>query len=145
MDDVTAEEVKTLPQLGKNKQHAGSKKKVTWANDEGSGANDSTEGVGKKPKQKQLGHQETQKQMFYRPKKNISETPPVTAEKTQEKDQEKSHVQKPQGMVYQPKKDKVPGTRTPKQEDGRSDVIASGIQTTVKSPTQITPVMQKSQ
>ncbi len=102
--DVTAEDGKTLPQLGKNKQHAGSKKKVTWANDGGSGANDSTEGVAKKPNQKQLGHQETQKQMFYRPKKNISETPPVTAEKPQKKDKEKYHQRKPQEMVYQPKK-----------------------------------------
>ena len=83
--------------------------------------------------------------MFYRPKKNISETSPVTAEKTQEKDQEKSHQRKPQEMVYQPKKDKVPGTRTPEQEDGRGDVIASGTNTTVKSPTQNTPVLQKSQ
>ena len=123
----------------------GSKKKVTWANDEGSGANDSIEGVVKKPKQKQPGHQETQQQIFYRPKKNIFETPPVTAGKTQEKDQEKSHQQKPQEMVYQQKKDKVPGTRTPKQEDGKSDVIASETHTTVKSPTQNTPMLRKSQ
>ena len=82
--------------------------------------------------------------MFYRPKKNISGTPPVTAVETKETDQEKSHVRKPQEMVYQPKKDKVTGTRTPKQEDGRSDVIASGTHTTGKSPTQNTPMQQKS-
>ncbi len=104
----------------------GSKKKVTWANDEGNGASDSTEGVVKKPKQKQPGHQETQKQMFYRPKKNISETPPVTAEITQEKDQEKSHQQISQEKVYQPKKNGVPGTRTQKQEDGKGDDSANG-------------------
>ena len=80
--------------------------------------------------------------MFYRPKRNISETPPVATEKTQEKDQEKLHQQKPQEMVYQPKKNDVPGTRTPKQEDGRNDGIASGTHTTVKSPTQNTPVLQ---
>jgi hypothetical protein len=68
--------------------------------------------------------------MFYRPKRNISETPPVATEKTQEKDQEKYHQQKPQEMVYQPKKNNVPGTRTPKQEDGRSNDIASGIHST---------------
>ena len=68
--------------------------------------------------------------MFYRPKANISETPPVATEKTQEKDQEKYHQQKPQEKVYQPKKNDVPGTRTPKQEVGGSNDIASGTHTT---------------
>jgi hypothetical protein len=83
--------------------------------------------------------------MFYRPKKNVSETPPVTAERTQEKDQEKSHQQKPQEKVYQPKKKEVPGTRSPKQEDGKGNDIANGTHTTVVSPTQNTPMLQKSQ
>jgi hypothetical protein len=83
--------------------------------------------------------------MFYRPKTNISETPPVATEKTQEKDQEKLHQQKPQEMVYQPKKNDVPGTRSPKQEDGKGSDIASGTHTTVVSPTQNTSMLQKSQ
>ena len=83
--------------------------------------------------------------MFYRPKTNISETPSAVVEIPQEKDKEKSHQRKPQEMVYQPKKDKAPGTRTPKQEDGKSDVIASGTHTTYISRTQNTPVLQKSQ
>ena len=69
----------------------GSKKQVTWANQEGIGANDSTLEVVKKPKKKQMGHQEAPKDMFYRPKKNISETPTVIAEKPKGNDQDKMH------------------------------------------------------
>jgi hypothetical protein len=45
----------------------------------------------------------------------------VTTEKTQEKDQKKSHQQKPQVMVYQPKKVDVPGTRTNEEEKQRKE------------------------
>ena len=61
--------------------------------------------------------------MFYRPKKNISETPPVTDEKTQESDQEKSHVQKPQEMVYQPKKTKSLGLKPRNKKMGEVMVL----------------------
>ena len=50
MTDVTTEEIKTLPQPGKNKSHVGSKKQVTWAKQEEVGASDFSQEVVKKPK-----------------------------------------------------------------------------------------------
>jgi hypothetical protein len=65
--------------------------------------------------------------MFYRPKKNVSETPPVTAERTQEKDQEKSHQQKPQEKVYQPKKRKSLGLDPRSKKMGKGVILPVGL------------------
>ncbi len=81
--------------------------------------------------------------MLYRPKGNETETPHVTAEKTQEREKEKSHQQKPQNIVYHPKK-YVPGTRTPKQEDRRENDITSGRYATEKHPHPKVPQCSKS-
>ena len=50
MQDETAEEEKVTTQPSKNKQHVGSKKHVTWANQDGAELTDSTQGVNKKKK-----------------------------------------------------------------------------------------------
>ena len=50
MQDESAEEEKVTTQPSKKKQHVGSKKHVTWANQDGAELTDSSQGVNKKKK-----------------------------------------------------------------------------------------------
>ena len=103
----------------------GSKKHVTWANQDGAELTDSTQGVNKK-KKNQLGNQEKPKQMFYRPKTNISEPPPVAAEESKENTGEITQQRIPQEHVTQQEKDNTSGTRTHGKENQEKNDATSG-------------------
>ena len=87
-------------------------KRVTWAKQEDAKFQaDSTQGVNKK-KKKQLGNMEEPKQMFYRPKMNTTESPPVDAEKQKDNSGEITQQRKAQEQVTQHKEGGTTGNRT---------------------------------
>ena len=82
MHDVTAEEEKSSTHPGKNSQHMGVTKNVTWAEQNGTRMNDSAKGVNKTTKQ----HYGTTEQQQWRPKKATPDVPTATSETQMVKD-----------------------------------------------------------
>ena len=123
----------------------GSKKHLTWANQNGAELTDSTQGVNKRNKKLKLGHREKPKEQFYRPMSKNSEHPPVATEKPKENTGEITQQRIPQEHVAQKEKDNTSDTRTHGKENQEKNDAASESSTNGTGDTQQSPNKQKPQ